>query len=532
MQNRRSSYRNSLSLLSGIGLGAGLMYLFDPNAGRRHRRDLRRTSQEWLGRAGKNIGSARQSLMESARNVRQNLMPRSGLLSRRYGGYLAGMLPSYGMSRRMGLSGRMRQSASNLYERGRERMYGMLPERMGRKSLYIERSSEMPSRSVGMLRAVGYGSLGAFIAYLFDPRGGNRRRSLIRDKFVSLWRHSGDEVGDVGRYLRGQFHGLIAILRRPFQGQTNVSDAKLIARVRSVLGRACSHPHAIRVDAEQGHVLLRGLILTDELPRVISRVSRVRGVQEVINQIECHNEPENIPSLQGQGGKVGRRFDLMQEYWSPTTRLTIGGIGACMTTYGLARRGLTGAAMSLIGAGLLTRAATNLPAKRLTGIRAGRRAIDVQKTININAPIEEVFRFWANYDNFPHFMHNIREVRDLGNGRSRWVVAGPAGVPVEWNAVITDYLPNEIIAWKSESGSVIANAGVVRFERNDDGTTRVDVKMSYNPPAGAIGHGLATLFGADPKHEMDQDLLRVKTMLETGHPAHDAAQPLHEAHSR
>jgi uncharacterized membrane protein len=52
------------------------------------------------------------------------------------------------------------------------------------------------------------------------------------------------------------------------------------------------------------------------------------------------------------------------------------------------------------------------------------------------------------------------------------------------------------------------------------------VRLNYNPPAGAIGHAVAGLFGADPKTEMDQDLVRMKTLIETGNPPHDAADPL------
>ncbi|MGQ0547505.1 MAG: hypothetical protein ACT4P3_19600 [Betaproteobacteria bacterium] len=49
-------------------------------------------------------------------------------------------------------------------------------------------------------------------------------------------------------------------------------------------------------------------------------------------------------------------------------------------------------------------------------------------------------------------------------------------------------------------------------------------RSDYVPPAGALGHAVAALFGADPKSEMDADLMRMKTMLETGRPPHDAAR--------
>jgi uncharacterized membrane protein len=48
--------------------------------------------------------------------------------------------------------------------------------------------------------------------------------------------------------------------------------------------------------------------------------------------------------------------------------------------------------------------------------------------------------------------------------------------------------------------------------------------MSYTPPAGAIGHGLALLLGADPKSQMDEDLARMKAFIERGSMPREAAQ--------
>lgn len=162
--------------------------------------------------------------------------------------------------------------------------------------------------------------------------------------------------------------------------------------------------------------------------------------------------------------------------------------------------------------------------KRLTGIGAGRRALHFHKIINVAAPVEDVFTFWSNYENFPKFMSNVRDVRETGENRSHWVVAGPAGVSVEWDAVVTNYIPNRSIGWKTLPGSPIEQSGIVSFQPNPDGTTRVEIKMSYNPVAGALGHAIAFVFGADPKSEMDADLMRMKSMIETRVPPHDAAR--------
>ena len=91
------------------------------------------------------------------------------------------------------------------------------------------------------------------------------------------------------------------------------------------------------------------------------------------------------------------------------------------------------------------------------------RTVDIQKTLFVGAPVERVYEFWTDYENFPLFMSNVREVQDLGGGRSHWVVSGPGGVPIEWDSVLTEQVPGETIAWRSRPGSMLENAGVVRF---------------------------------------------------------------------
>lgn len=201
----------------------------------------------------------------------------------------------------------------------------------------------------------------------------------------------------------------------------------------------------------------------------------------------------------------------------------MGTVGALVSFYGMKRRGLFRAAAGTVGLGMMARALTNMPVKRLVGIGAGYRAVYIKKTINIAAPVEKVFEFWENVENLPKFMRNVRQIRKKGEDLSHWVLAGPAGIPVEWDAVRTQRVPNKILAWKTLPGSIVEHAGIIHFDPNPDGNTRVDIHMSYNPPAGAIGHIVATLFGADPKRELDEDIVRMKTFIEKGILPRDAA---------
>src|SRR6185369_16022277 len=135
--------------------------------------------------------------------------------------------------------------------------------------------------------------------------------------------------------------------------------------------------------------------------------------------------------------------------------------------------------------------------------------IDITKTITIDASVDEVFSYWSHPENFPEFMSHVQEVRRVDAGIYHWKVGGPAGLLVEWDAAITELEFNKLLAWKSVPGSIIDQRGITRFTLNPDGSTRNDIKMSYKPPAGVLGHEIASLFGVDPKHEMDDDLMRM-----------------------
>jgi uncharacterized membrane protein len=145
---------------------------------------------------------------------------------------------------------------------------------------------------------------------------------------------------------------------------------------------------------------------------------------------------------------------------------------------------------------------------------AARRTIRVQKTIHVRAPIDAVFGYFNDLRNFPRFMEHVRAVRAQGT-RSHWVIDGPAGMVFEWDAEISRIDPNSRIEWHSLEGAEIEHHGVVRFEREGDGT-RLEVNLAYVPPFGLLGHGFAMLSGKDPKHVMDDDLLRFKSLLEEG----------------
>jgi uncharacterized membrane protein len=240
----------------------------------------------------------------------------------------------------------------------------------------------------------------------------------------------------------------------------------------------------------------------------------------VENRLTEHQEPGNIPSLQG-GAERERVFEYLQRNWSPTARLLAGACGGALAIFGITSRGYRGWISAAAGTVLLARAATNLEMSKLTGITAGRKAIEIEKAIVINADPDLVFSIWSTYKAFPFLMSHVKQVEDLGNDRSRWTVAGTAGIPVEFTARVTSWVPGRELAWETEEQSLVQHTGQARFDKLDGGT-RVQIRFSYNPPAGAVGHAFASLLGSDPQKLIEEDLARAKTSIETGNLPHDA----------
>jgi len=157
------------------------------------------------------------------------------------------------------------------------------------------------NKGVALVGGVG---LGAALMYIFDPDRGERRRALIRDRFVAAGNKANDLTGKMSRDLRNRANGVVAETKSLFKHE-EVTDDVLVDRVRSKLGRYPVHIGALDVAANAGVVTLRGQILADELPKVLRATRFVRGVKDIDNQLEVHSQPANVPSLQGEPAPLG-----------------------------------------------------------------------------------------------------------------------------------------------------------------------------------------------------------------------------------
>ena len=150
-------------------------------------------------------------------------------------------------------------------------------------------------KGVSLISGIG---LGAGLMYWLDPDRGNRRRALVRDKLVHAFHSTGNAIDRTSHYLTNRARGLAAEAGSRLRCEP-VSDEVLVERVRSKLGRLVSHPRAIDVTAHQGCVTLSGPILASEVRRMLCRISSVRGVTDVVNRLEVHEQSDEVPALQG-----------------------------------------------------------------------------------------------------------------------------------------------------------------------------------------------------------------------------------------
>ena len=132
----------------------------------------------------------------------------------------------------------------------------------------------------------------------------------------------------------------------------------------------------------------------------------------------------------------------------------------------------------------------------------------IEQSIEVDAPVRTVYDRWTQFEEFPRFMEGIEEVRQLDATHLHWK-ASVGGKTNEWDAEITEQLPDERVAWKSTSGT--PNAGVVTFHRLDDRRTKVMVQLDWEPDG--VLETLGSAVGSDDRR-VKGDLERFKELVE------------------
>jgi uncharacterized membrane protein len=137
---------------------------------------------------------------------------------------------------------------------------------------------------------------------------------------------------------------------------------------------------------------------------------------------------------------------------------------------------------------------------------AARRAVDLRMTVVVERPIADVFEFCRDFENFPLIVDVLLSVEDSQDGRSHWAVRSPTGQAIEWDATVTKYVPNSVIAWESVPASDVKASGLMRFAPLSPTETRVDISLTYRPQHTDLGEAIRALMSSSNVKRLRSEL--------------------------
>lgn len=132
----------------------------------------------------------------------------------------------------------------------------------------------------------------------------------------------------------------------------------------------------------------------------------------------------------------------------------------------------------------------------------------VTESIDVNVPVRTAYDQWTQFESFPHFMDGVKSIQQLDDTHLHWV-AEVNGKTEEWDATVTEQIPDERVAWKSVSGQ--PNSGVVTFHRLGEDQTKVTVQLDWEPSG--VTEKLGSALGFDDR-QIKQDLENFKRFIE------------------
>lgn len=359
-------------------------------------------------------------------------------------------------------------------------------------------------------------ALGAGAMYFFDAAQGVRRRKLAADQLNHLIHGCVHDFDVAWRDLKNRVQGTAAEARRALNF-SEVPDEVLVQRVRAQLGHYTTHARSIEVQSSNGHVVLRGPVSGGELFGLLRAIGAIPGVRTVTDELVIEQPGENGAGRQQLAAAAA---NIASANWAPGTKLLVGGGGALLLANCLMsrRRSLTDVALGCLGFGMLMRSVG--PTSQ--GAASSWQRVEFHKTLAVHAPVEKVFGFLTRPENWLSITTKIQNLRWLGDDAFAKDIALP-GMNLTCLERISCVKENECFVTESLPDSMLAYNKELHFERAGD-NTRLHLKFSYSPPAGAIGHAAASMFGLDAKSFFDDFLMRAKTYLETGLQPHDVAK--------
>ncbi|OLY93474.1 Uncharacterized membrane protein [Cnuella takakiae] len=235
---------------------------------------------------------------------------------------------------------------------------------------------------------------------------------------------------------------------------------------------------------------------------------------------------EQYGNFQGESEFTPREYSGNEVNVGNNERIISAAIGAFLLSSGLGsltRHPLNGLVKTALGGFLLYRGASgNCPMYSAIGKTKGvshTQAINIRTSLVVNRPKDEVYAFWRKLENLPLFMKHIATVTEIDQKHSHWEAVVPGNIgKIKWNAEIVKEEPGYMIGWQSIPNATIHNAGKVVFHDAMGGQgTELEVVISYHPPAGEIGSGMAKMLNPVFEKIVRQDVMNFKEYIETKH---------------
>jgi len=294
---------NALSLVGGAILGAAAMYLLDPDAGERRRRELAERTADATSRAGEAIGPMWERVSDTARNFGSSIATGASA----FGSSAAAKFDdarSNASSAASDVADKFTKHASNLGDRASE-LGSTLADRVRHFGRHARDAAAAPAAwlhpeeesHIGRYAATGIGTLllGAAAMYLLDPQRGRTRRTRIIEQATSIVRQTGRSACQLGKDIRNRGMGYAYEAKAWAETEDAVSAEKLLQRIRSEIGHVVSHSGAIQVMTDnQGRVTLHGKVLASEADRLLSTVKGVSGVNELVNLLSVKETEQQM----------------------------------------------------------------------------------------------------------------------------------------------------------------------------------------------------------------------------------------------
>jgi len=236
--------------------------------------------------------------------------------------------------------------------------------------------------------------------------------------------------------------------------------------------------------------------------------------------MDQHNQTRNYAGDTGADlGTIEAEPDQNVSNFERGVSLTVGALLLWNGLKTVRRRPLEGISRAFIGYTLVARGVSGTcPLYTKMNVDGTKRtSVNIRTTFTVNKPREEVYAFWRNLENLPRFMNHLSSVQEIDHIHSHWEARIPKNNPIalKWDAEIIRDEPGTLISWHSLPGSTLENAGKIEF-RDALGHHGCEIRViiSYRPPAGNIGSGVAHLLNPLFEKMVKEDVMSFKEFIE------------------